>query len=124
MELTQKYIEVKEFDVSDTFFDRLHDMGLEEAVIISKAISEGYIELPDDEKISYTIGGVAQFPDEEDIPFSLKFIKIEHDAVLLSDIQLISIDEYLDLINLNLYLKKYDEHTTSVSPKGDSKPSV
>jgi len=124
MELTQKYIEVKEFDVSDTFFDSLHDMGLEEAVIISKAISEGYIELPDDEKISYIIGGVAQFPDEEDIPFSLKFIKIEQDTVMLSDIRLISIDEYLDLINLNLYIKKYDQHTTSNRLEGDSKPSI
>lgn len=33
-------------------------------------------------------------------------------------------DEYLDLINLNLYIKNYDEHTTSGAPEGDSEPSL
>jgi hypothetical protein len=123
MELSQKYIEVKEFDVSDAFFDKLQEIGLETAVAISKSISHSQIELPDDDRISHTIGGVAS-TDHEDVPFSIKFIKIESEVVLLTDINLISMDEYLDLINLNLYIKNYDEHTTSGAPEGDSKPSL
>lgn len=56
MELPQKYIEVKEFDVSDAFFDKLQEIGLETAVAISKSISHSQIELPDDDRISHTIG--------------------------------------------------------------------
>ena len=123
MELPQKYIEVKEFDVSDAFFYKLQEIGLETAVAISKSISHSQIELPDDGRISHTIGGVAS-TDNEDVPFSIKFIKIESEVVLLTDINLISMDEYLDLINLNLYIKNYDEHTTSGAPEGDSEPSL
>jgi hypothetical protein len=123
MELPQKYIEVKEFDVSDYFFDKLQNIGLETAVAISKAISQSQIELPDDSRIAYTIGGIA-ITDEEHIPFSIKFIKIEPEAVLLSDIHLITMDEYLDLINLNLYIKNYDEHQSYKAIERDSEPGV
>jgi hypothetical protein len=123
MELSQKYIEVKEFDISDDFFDKLHESGIEVAVSISRAISDSYIEIPDDCVISHTIGGIASL-DDEDIPFSIKFIKIDAETILLSDIHLISMDEYLDFINLNLYIKNHDEHTQSNPPEGDSEPSV
>ncbi len=123
MELSQKYIEVKEFDISDDFFDQLHESGIEVAVSISRAISDSYIEIPDDCVISHTVGGVASLGDE-DLPFSIKFIKIDSETTLLSSIQLISMDEYLDFINLNLYIKNHDEHTQSNPPEGDSEPSV
>lgn len=123
MELPQKYIEVKEFDVADSFFDKLEDIGLEISVVISQAISNSYIELPDDSRISHTIGGIAS-TDHEDIPFSIKFIKIDTETILLSDIQLISMDEYLDLINLNSYIKNYDKYTKSKAPKGHREPGV
>jgi len=119
MELPQKYIEVKDFDVSDHFFDKLQNIGIETAVAISRSISRSKITLPDNDTIAYTIGGIAQ-TDYEDIPFSVRFIKIEPDTVLLADINFISMDEYLDLINLNLYIKDYDKHSTSKTTKGNN----
>jgi hypothetical protein len=123
MGLTQKYIEVKEFDISDSFFDKLHENGLEVAVGIAQVISDSYIEIPDDSLTFHTIGGVASLHGE-DIPFSIKFIKINPETILLADIQLISMDEYLDLINLNLYIKNYDKYTTSKATERNSEPSL
>ena len=64
MDVEQKYIEGKKYELDDFFIENL-----------------------------------------QEIPFALEIVRTVGDNPILSDIELISMDEYLDLMNLNLYIK-------------------
>ena len=75
---------------------------------------------PKDLITSHILGGVIVYEDEP-VPFALEVVQLEEaDFLILSDIKLIEMDEFLDLINLNLYIKPNDESTKSSSVKEHS----
>ena len=70
--------------------------------------------------VSHVLGGVVT-RGNENITFAIELVKMEDDFILLTDIKLISMDEYLDLINLNLYIKTDEhQHTENNSTKEHS----
>ena len=50
--------------------------------------------------VSKVLGGLVMDDDNEPITFGLEFIRNESEFIVLSDLKLISMDEYLDLMNL------------------------
>ena len=66
------------------------------------------------------MGGIITFLGEN-IPFAIEIIQLdEAEFLILSDIKLIGMDEFLDLINLNLYIKENDGSTQGSSTKEHS----
>ena len=108
MELRQKYIEAKGYDVTEDFMDSFGEINLPLAIEIAKHIEQCFIPIPNDTITSHVMGGVTSYLDEQ-ITFAIEIIKFdENDFLILSDIKLIDMDDFLDLINLNLYIKIND----------------
>ena len=57
--------------------------------------------------------------NNEPLTFALEMIKTNRDNIILSDLQVISMDEYLDLLNLNIKSneKRNSTSTNSISRK-------
>jgi hypothetical protein len=106
MELRQKYIEAKGYDVTDDFMDRFQEINLPLALEIAKHIEKCSIPIPEDLITSQVMGEIIQLDEAE--------------FLILSDIKLIEMDEFLDLINLNLYIKENDGSTQGSSTKEHS----
>ena len=120
MELRQKYIEAKGYDVTDDFMDRFQEINLPLALEIAKHIEKCSIPIPEDLITSQVMGGIITFLGEN-IPFAIEIIQLdEAEFLILSDIKLIGMDEFLDLINLNLYIKENDGSTQGSSTKEHS----
>ncbi len=120
MESRQKYIEAKGYDVTDDFMDSFTEINLPLAMEIAKHIEQCFIPQPKDFITSHMMGGVIIYQGDP-VPFAIEVIQLEEsDFLILSDIKLIEMDELLDLINLNLYIKKDDERTQGHSTKEHS----
>ena len=120
MGLRQKYIEAKGYDVTDDFMESFTEINLPLAMELAKHIEPCVIPIPQDLITSHVMGGIIIY-NEEPVPFAIEVIQLdEADFLILSDIKLIEMDEFLDLINLNLYIKKDDERTQSRSTKEHS----
>ena len=108
MELEQKSTEDKYYEISDEFLDSMDELGIRTSILIAKEIEHGSMLVPSEPLTTHYVGGIVRVDDE---------------VVLLANVSLISMDEYLDLINLNLYIKSNkneEEHRENYSPKGDS----
>jgi len=104
MELKQKYIEAKTYDVDDYFLDALEEFELPVSLKIARFIEETNIEVENNSLVSHILGGLVVYAGKP-ITFALEVVKIELEDMTLTDITSISMDEYLDLMNLNLYIK-------------------
>jgi hypothetical protein len=123
MGLEQRSTEDKYYEISDEFLESMDDFGVRTRILIAKHIEEYTIVVPSEELVSHHVGGVIDDPDHGATPFAIEIMRVDKDLVMLTDIKLISMDEYLDLINLNLYFKSTkddEEHSESNSPKGNS----
>ena len=69
--------------------------------------------MPPNELRSHVMGGVVDF-DGEPITFALEMIKQKGMVPSLSNLIFISMDEYLDLINLNYYIKSNETNRQSL----------
>lgn len=118
MELKQRYTEAKTYDVDDHFLDSLQEFELPVSLKIARFIEENDIEVDNNNLVSHILGGLIMYSGKP-VTFALEIVKIELEYMKLTDITPISMDEYLDLINLNLYIKS-NEHIKSKSFKNDS----
>ena len=105
MGLEQKSTEDKYYEISDEFLESMDDLGIRTRILIAKQIEEYSIVVPEEELMSHHVGGIINDPDHGATPFAIEIMRIDKDLVMLTDIKLISMDEYLDLINLNLYFE-------------------
>jgi hypothetical protein len=127
MGLEQRSTEDKYYEISDEFLESMDDFGVRTRILIAKHIEEYTIVVPSEELVSHHVGGVIDDPDHGATPFAIEIMRIDKDLVMLTDIKLISMDEYLDLINLNLYFKPNqddDKHTKSKATKRHSQQDV
>jgi len=104
-EYRQKYIEAKGYDVEDYFMDNLSEMNLYTALKIATFIEKN-IQLIDETKLRSTVlGGCIVHTIGEPITFVIEMIRKKKGYTTLTDVQLIDMDEYLDLMLLDCYIK-------------------
>jgi len=117
MESRLKFIEDKEFDVDDFFIDAMLEIEMPIALKIAMFLNENKIRVKTNNLVSYVLGGLIIY-NNEPITFAVEIIKADSEYMTFTDISLITIDEYLDLMNLNLYIKS-NERTKSKSIKSN-----
>jgi len=108
----QKYIREAGYDVAEDFMESISDMDIRTGIKIANFIEKNIDYIPTNKLISTVLGGLIMDDENEPITFALEIIKNESKYTILSDVQLISMDEYLDLLNLKL-----NERTKSNSNK-------
>ena len=96
-------------DIGDDFIETLQDLDIRVGIKIAKFIAEKVEEIEPNPLVSTVIGGLVMDDYNEPVTFALEIIKLNNVSIMLSDLELVDMDEYLDLINLNLYIKT-DEH--------------
>jgi hypothetical protein len=109
MELEPKYTKVSKYLLEDDFIASLEELDVRTAIKIAAYIEKNRISIPINDLTSTILGGLIETSDDLPITFAIEIIHTKNSNVILSDIKLITIDEYLDLYNLNLILKN-DEH--------------
>jgi len=110
MELKQKYIEETKWSIEDYFIENLQEeFKIVKAVRIASFIQKNLKEVPKNNLTSHILGGCFVDIDDSTITFALEIIRTDKGPTILSDITLISMDEYLDLRLLNCYIKNSKE---------------
>tara|TARA_R110002012_G_C11642643_1_gene610795 strand:+ start:852 stop:1208 length:357 start_codon:yes stop_codon:yes gene_type:complete len=102
MDAGRKYIKDKGYDVSEDFVDSLSDMDIRTGIKIARFIDEKVYDVCPNSLVSTVLGGVVMDDYNEPVTFALEIIKDEQKNIILSDIKMVSMDEYLDLLNLNI----------------------
>jgi len=110
MDVKQKYIREAGFDVAEDFIETLGNLDIRTSKKIAHFISENIDRVDSNLLVSTVLGGLVIDDDNKPVTFALEVIKNNSSHTILSDIQLIEMDSYLDLINLN---KKTNDRTTS-----------
>ena len=88
-------------DIGDDFIDTLQDLDIRVGIKIAKFIAEKVQEIEPNPLVSTVIGGLGMDDYNEPVTFALEIIKLNNVSTMLSDLELVDMDEYLDLINLN-----------------------
>lgn len=126
MDVKQKYIREGGYDVDENFVEQLQDLDIRTGIKIAKFIEKNVKKIPYSTLVSTVLGGVVVDDDNTPITFAVEIIKdlsvgkysqknlSKASNIILSDLSLIDMDEYLDLLNLN---KKSNENRESRSSK-------
>lgn len=104
-EYRQKYIEAKGYDVEDYFMDNLSEMNLYTALKIATFIEKNLQPIGQTKICSIVLGGCIVDTIGEPITFVIEMVRKNNLYTTLTDVSLISMDEYLDLMLLNCYIK-------------------
>ena len=67
---------------------------------IAKFIEKNFSSLEGSILVSKVLGGLVMDDDNEPITFGLEIIRNDSEFIVLSNLKIISMDEYLDLMNL------------------------
>ena len=100
MDVKQKYT-TELFDVTDDFVDGLQELDIRTGIKIARFINENIGNVNTNDLVSTVLGGVVINDHDEPITFALEVIKDNTSQPLLSDLKLVDMDEFLDLLNLN-----------------------
>jgi hypothetical protein len=123
MDAEQKYIREAGYDVAEEFMESISDMDIRTGMKIAKFIQENIDDIPSNKLVSTILGGVVVDDDNDPITFALEIINNDSEYIILSDVKLISMDEYLDLLNLKLNIKS-NEPRKSKSIKKNSRTGL
>ena len=118
MDVKQKYIREAGFDVAEDFIETLGNLDIRTSKKIAHFISENIDRVDANVLVSTVLGGLVIDDDNKPVTFALEVIKNNSPHTILSDIQLIDMDSYLDLINLN---KKTNDRTTNKGLKKNNR---
>lgn len=110
MDVKQKYIREAGFDIADDFIETLGNLDIRTSKKIVRFMDKKIDHIDPNLLVSTLLPGLIIDDDNNPVTFVLEIIKDFSPNIILSDIQLIEMDEYLDLINLN---KKTNDRTTS-----------
>ena len=112
MDVKQRYIKEAGFDVAEEFVENIQKFDIRTGIKIAKFIQNNIPDIPESILTSTILPGVIIDDDNNPITFAVEVLKYQDydefelpDIIVLSDLQIISMDEYLDLLNLN---KKYN----------------
>ena len=104
MDLKLKSIKDKKYDVDDNFVIALEQIDQEMAQLIAVYLEDHMLNLPTNNFTTHIYGGLVHFYDQP-IPFVVEILKITGSYLRFTDLKFIDMNEYLDLVNLNLYIK-------------------
>ena len=102
MDVEQKYITEAGFDIDEGFVETIQQFDIRTGIQIAKFIQSHIDTVEPNLNVSTILEGIVINDDEEPITFIVEIIKDNSPNIILSDLQLISMDEYLDLLNLKL----------------------
>ena len=105
MGLKPKYIKDRGYEVEDDFIDsisELEDITLK--ILISDYIDSNVKDYPINKLTTYVVGGFVRH-NNESVYFAIEILRSPRMNIVLTDFHLIDTNEYLDLINLNCYIK-------------------
>lgn len=120
MELKFPYIKSKDYELDDDFIIALEKAPSTLSLMIALYIEEHCPALPVDEFCNHVLAGVVHHFDEP-ITFVFEVSKPDPYLTIFTDLEFIEMDEYLDFVNLNLYLK-HDQHFSYPRPTFSRKP--
>ena len=100
MDEKQQCIKKAGYDVAEDFMAAIAGMDISTGIKIAEFIEKNFSSLQASVLVSKVLGGLVMDDDNEPITFGLEFIRNESEFIVLSDLKLISMDEYLDLMNL------------------------
>ena len=110
MELKRKYtvadinIKNKDYEVGKDFVSALYQIEIPTGIKIAHFIEKNINDLPINTLVSYVYGGLVMDKHNRPVTFTIEVIQPDEYEPILSDLQLVPMDEYLDLMNLNLIL--------------------
>tara|TARA_R110000751_G_scaffold158395_2_gene264011 strand:- start:629 stop:1000 length:372 start_codon:yes stop_codon:yes gene_type:complete len=117
MDAKQKFIREAGYDVAEDFMESISEMDIRTGIKIAKFIDKNIDDIPTNKLVSTILGGIIIDDDNNPITFALEIIKDDSEYIILSDVQLISMDEYLDLLNLKLNIKSNDKRESKSNKK-------
>ena len=117
MDVKPKYIREAGYDVDEYFVEQLQGLDIRTGIKIAKFIEKNVIKIPTNRLVSSVLGGLIVDDDNNPVTFVVEIIKDSSPHTILSDLKLIDMDEYLDLINLN---KKLNGKRKNKRPKTNS----
>tara|TARA_R110000744_G_scaffold12332_2_gene36705 strand:+ start:141 stop:434 length:294 start_codon:yes stop_codon:yes gene_type:complete len=91
--------------VEDVFMDNLQELDLYTGLKIANFIEKNLELMPVNNFTSYVLGGCIVHSIGDPITFALEIVRVNNKLTTLTDVTLISMDEYLDLMLLNCYIK-------------------
>ena len=104
-EYRQRFIEAKGYDVEDYFMDNLSEMNLYTALKIATFIEKNLQSIQVTKLRSTVLGGCIVHSIGEPITFAIEMVRKQNHYTTLTDVSLIDMDEYLDLMLLDCYIK-------------------
>ena len=100
MDAEPKYITESGFDIDEGFVETLQAMDIRTGIKLAKFIQDNIGEINPNLLVSTILGCVVMNDNNEPMTFAVEVIKDYSDRLILSDLQFICMDEYLDLLNL------------------------
>jgi|TARA_R110000823_G_C15935054_1_gene499852 hypothetical protein len=104
MDLKPRYTKDKLYEVEDNFVTSLEEIDEHIAIKIALFIQDNLRDISPNEFTTYVLGGLVHYYDKP-ITFAVEVMKTHGSYITLTDLALISMNEYLDLICLNSYIK-------------------
>jgi hypothetical protein len=98
------YLEDRDYDVDDSFVIALENIDHEMAKLIAVYLEDHMLNLPTNDFTTHIYGGIVHYFDKP-IPFVVEVLKASGSFLTFTDLKFIDMNEYLDLVNLNLYIK-------------------
>jgi len=103
------------FDIDEDFLETIQEMDIITAQKIAEFIQDNVYKVEPNVLVSTMLAGVIIGDNKDPLTFAVEIIKDHSPNIILSDLALIEMDEYLDLINL-----KSNERRKSKSNKKHS----
>tara|TARA_R100001443_G_C3302315_1_gene165597 strand:+ start:260 stop:631 length:372 start_codon:yes stop_codon:yes gene_type:complete len=118
MDVKQRYIREAGYDVDEYFVEQLQHLDIRTGIKIAKFIEKNVDRVPDNSLVSTVIPGLIIDDTNTPVTFAVEMIRDKSPHLILSDLQLITMDNYLDLFNLN---KKLNALPQSQKPKTNNR---
>ena len=104
MELELKYTKAIEYEVEDSFMITLENADPFIAYKIALYIEDHLPGIPNNDFHTHLLAGIVH-DNEKPYPFVVECLKTADTFLTFTDLKFISLNEYLDFINLNSYIK-------------------
>jgi|TARA_B100000900_G_C20385529_1_gene636342 hypothetical protein len=104
MDLKQRYIRDKGYDVEQEFMDELKSFDSKVALEIALFLEDNVRDLKPNEFTTYVYGGLVMV-ELKPVTFAIEIMRVKYRHLTFTDISLISMDEYLDLMLIDCYIK-------------------
>ena len=107
----QKYIRKAYYEVAEGFMAAIAGMEINTGIKIAKFIEKNFSSIEGSTEVSEALGGLVIDDNKEPITFGLEINRSKTKFIVLTDLKLIPMDEYLDLMNLKNIIVSDKEET-------------